>query len=78
MLHISQTRYYGTLLRIAALAPAAAAQSKFSTIYAFNADPSARDGRLPLVLATGGDPAHSVLYGTTLQGGPLTPQCTSR
>ena len=77
MWHTSPTRYYGTLLMIAALAPAAAAQSKFSTIYAFNGDPTASDGRLPLVLATGGNNAHPVLYGTTLQGGPLTAQCTS-
>jgi uncharacterized repeat protein (TIGR03803 family) len=77
MLHTSQTRHYGTLLLIATLAPAAAAQSNFSTIYAFNADGSAGDGKLPLVLLTGGTSAHPVLYGTTLQGGPLTAQCTS-
>jgi hypothetical protein len=76
MLHTNQTRHYGLLLLIA-LAPAAAAQSNFSTIYAFNADGSAGDGKLPLVLLTGGTSGHPVLYGTTLQGGPRTAQCTS-
>src|SRR5580700_5885395 len=76
MLHTSQTRHYGLLLLIA-LAPAAAAQSNFSTIYAFNADGSAGDGKLPLVLLSGGTSAHPLLYGTTLQGGPRTAECTS-
>ncbi|MGA2591496.1 MAG: choice-of-anchor tandem repeat GloVer-containing protein [Bryobacteraceae bacterium] len=77
MLHTNQIGYYGALLLVAALAQPAAAQSKFSTVYAFNADPSAADGRLPIALVAGGTAAHPVLYGTTLQGGPLTQQCTS-
>jgi len=77
MLRTNQTKYYGALLLVAALAPAVAAQSKLSTIYAFNADPSAADGRLPITLATGGTTGHPMLYGTTLQGGPLNQQCTS-
>ena len=77
MLHSNQIKYCGALLLMAALAPAAAGQSKLSTIYAFNADPKANDGRLPTVLIAGGTTAQPVLYGTTLQGGPLTQQCTS-